>query len=327
MAPATGQLGVSSEPKVRRSLLRAHLEIARPDHWVKNVFVLPGMLVGLSIDRAQLQNIRWPIVAVGFVAICLVASSNYVLNELLDAPFDLLHPTKWTRPVPSGQVIIPLAYVEWLILMIVGVGLGLLVSRLFALTLLSLWVMGCIYNIPPVRTKDLPYVDVLSEAVNNPIRMLAGWYLVGTLAVPPVSLLVSYWMAGCYFMAIKRFAEFRDIGDPVLSASYRKSFAFYTESRLLISIMFYGSFAMLLFGAFLMRYRLELILSFPLIALVMAAYLALAFERNGAAEHPEKLYREPVLMASVIACSIAMSLLLFVNIPALHNIFTPTVAR
>jgi hypothetical protein len=59
----------------------------------------------------------------------------------------------------------------------------------------------------------------------------------------------------------------------------------------------------------------------------MAAYLALAFERNGAAEHPEKLYREPVLMASVIACSIAMSLLLFVNIPALHNIFTPTVAR
>ena len=38
-----------------------------------------------------------------------------------------------------------------------------------------LWVMGCIYNIPPVRSKDLPYLDVLSEAVNNPLRMLAGW--------------------------------------------------------------------------------------------------------------------------------------------------------
>ena len=43
----------------------------------------------------------------------------------------------------------------------------------FTLTVLALWVMGCVYNIPPVRSKDLPYLDVLSEAINNPIRMLA----------------------------------------------------------------------------------------------------------------------------------------------------------
>jgi len=213
------------------------------------------------------------------------------------------------------------------VLMLVGVGLGLLVSPRLALTLGSLWVMGCVYNIRPLRAKDVPYVDVLCEAVNNPIRMLAGWYMVGTLAIPPVSLLVSYWMAGCYFMAIKRFAEFRDIGDQARSKSYRKSFGFYTEPRLLISIMFYGSFAMLLFGAFLMRYRLELILTFPLIALVMAAYLALAFKPGGAAEHPEKLYRQPFLMSCVVACSIAMGVLLFVNVPALYQIFTPTIAR
>ena len=130
--------------------------------------------------------------------------------------------------------------------------------------------MGCIYNIPPLRSKDLPYLDVLSEAVNNLLRMLAGWFIAAIPAIPPVSLLLSYWMVGCYFMAIKRFAELRCMGNPVQAVAYRKSFGFYTEERLLVSIMFYGSIATLCFGAFIMRYRLELILAFPLVALVMA---------------------------------------------------------
>ena len=54
------------------------------------------------------------------------------------------------------------------------------------------------------------------------------------------------------------------------AAAYRKSFAYYTPERLLVSIMFYASAAMLFLGAFVMRYRLELILAFPLVALVMA---------------------------------------------------------
>ena len=53
--------------------------------------------------------------------------------------------------------------------------------------------MGCFYNIPPARTKDVPYLDVLTESINNPLRMLLGWYAVTSVLVPPVSLLVSYW--------------------------------------------------------------------------------------------------------------------------------------
>ena len=73
-----------------------------------------------------------------------------------------------------------------------------------------------------------------------------------------------------------------------------------------------------------MRYRLELILSFPLVALVLAIYLRVALKPNSAAQHPERLYREPALMASVVATSIVMLVLLRVDLPALHRIFTPT---
>jgi len=318
------QAVTSAPPVAGRFTLRGHLAICRMDHWFKNVFVLPGIVAAIGMDRVPLDGGLFKRIVLGLISVCLVASSNYTINEVLDAPSDRAHPVKRARPVPSGMVNIPLAYVQWLLLMVVGVGVGLLISVPFAITVGVLWVMGCIYNIPPVRSKDLPYLDVLSESVNNPLRMLAGWFIVGSNSVAPGSLLLSYWMIGCYFMAMKRYAEFRDIGDQARAAAYRKSFAYYTEHRLLISIMFYGSAAMLFLGAFVMRYRLELILAFPLVALVMAIYLALAFKPNSAVQRPEGLYREPTLMAAVVGCAVVAGVLLLVDIPSLPEVFTPT---
>jgi 4-hydroxybenzoate polyprenyltransferase len=312
-------------PGIKHPAILGYIQIARVDHWVKNVFVLPGVLVAVSVDRPLLAGWSWFSFALGMLAICLIASSNYVLNEVLDAPSDLAHPTKRNRPVPAGQVNVSWAYLEWIVLLVAGLALALHISRPFAWSLIGLWIMGCIYNIPPIRAKDLPYIDVLSESINNPLRMLAGWYLAGCTLIPPASLLLSYWMIGCYFMAIKRFAEFRDIGDHHQSASYRRSFAFYNEQRLLVSVMFYGSIAMLFFGAFIMRYRVELILAFPLVALVMAKYLSLAFKPDSAVQRPEGLYREPALMVTVIACTVVMIVLLFLNLPILNRIFSPTI--
>jgi len=314
----------SLPPVVARPTLRGHIQIARIDHWFKNVFVIPGIVAAVGSDPTHVPSSIWMNVVVGLIATCLVASSNYTINEVLDAPFDRFHPIKHKRPVPSGKVSIPLAYAQWIALMLVGVGLGLLVSVPFALTLFVLWFMGCLYNIPPVRSKDLPYIDVLSESVNNPLRMLAGWFIASSASVAPASLLLSYWMVGCFFMATKRYAEYREIGDAARAAAYRKSLGFYTLERLMVSIMFYASAAMLFLGAFIMRYRLELIIAFPFVALVMAIYLALAFKKHSAAQNPESLYKEPALMAAVVACTLIMALLMVVDIPMMQTIFAPT---
>ena len=134
---AASQVAPSALPFPRPSLL-GHLQIARIDHWVKNVFVLPGIVVALSVDRAKLLSWSWINCALGMLAICLIASSNYVINEILDAPFDRIHPTKHDRPVPAGKVSIALGYVQWIALMAAGLMLALHISRLFALTLLAL---------------------------------------------------------------------------------------------------------------------------------------------------------------------------------------------
>jgi 4-hydroxybenzoate polyprenyltransferase len=299
--------------------------IMRLDHSIKNIFVLPGIIVPLSVLRTPLltpslvRNI-----VVGFVATTLIACSNYVLNEVLDAPFDRLHPTKKSRPAAQGLVIVPLAYVQWILMMAAGIVLALTISPLFTYTAAALWIMGCFYNIPPFRTKDKVYLDVLSESVNNPLRLLLGWFMVTSVLIPPLSLLLSYWMVGCYLMALKRFSEYREIGDTTVAGSYRRSFQYYSEVSLLASVMFYASSSMLFLGAFIIRYRIELIFGFPLVALLMATYFRLAFQPNSSVQNPEKLYREPVLMAETVLMTGLMIVLLYVDIPMMKRLFPAT---
>jgi len=313
------------EPARSGPTLAGHVAICRFDHWFKNVFVLPGIVVALAFEPAHAEFGLLLKTVVGLLAIGLVASSNYVINELCDAPFDRHHPVKKSRPVPSGSVHGPLAYFQWLVLAAAGIGIGLSISVPFAVVLGALWVMGCVYNLRPLRTKDLPYIDVISESVNNPLRMLAGWFIVGPAGFAPGSLLLSYWSIGCYFMATKRFAEYRHIGDRARASAYRRSFAYYNENLLLISVMFFGSTAMLLFGAFIARYRLSLVLSFPFVALVMAIYLWLGLAKDSPVQQPESLYRQPYLVAAIVACAVVMTICMFFEFPSLMIIFAPTV--
>jgi hypothetical protein len=157
--------------------------------------------------------------------------------------------------------------------------------------------------------------------VNNPIRLLLGWFAVTPVDFPPVSLLIAYWMIGAFFMASKRFAEYRSLGQKEIAGAYRKSFRFYDEQKLLISMFFYATSFALFLGVFIIRYHLELILVVPLISGFISHYLYVAFKDASAAMNPERLYRETGLMINLAICIIVFSLLMFVHIPILYDMF------
>ncbi len=305
--------------------IRPYIQIARFDHWFKNVFMLPGVVVALYARPDLLSLATLGHVLVALLATGMVASSNYVLNELLDARFDALHPVKKHRPIPSGLVNKPVAFVQWIVFGLIGLAIALPLGHEFFIVSLALWIMGCIYNIPPIRSKDKPYFDVLSESVNNPLRLLLGWYATGITVLPPVSLVLAYWMVGAFFMAVKRFAEYRRINDPAVSAGYRQSFAHYNEERLLTSIIYYAVAFGLFFGIFLIRYRMELILSIPLIAGFIAWYIHLGFLENSPTQYPEHLYRQRGFLLYCILCGTVLLALLFIPVPMLHELFQPTI--
>ncbi|HEY1577705.1 MAG TPA: UbiA family prenyltransferase [Terracidiphilus sp.] len=299
----------------------AHVRILRLDHCIKQVFILPGIVLGIAISGRQIDGSLFLTIVIGILSATLISSSNYVLNEMLDAPFDRLHPTKKTRPAAEGLVHFGWGYAQWIATMVLGVAIAGTISRGFLLSAIGLWLMGCLYNIPPVRTKDLPYVDVLSESINNPLRFCLGWYMVTAAILPPASLLVSYWMLGAYFMALKRFSEHRQINDVAVAISYRKSFHYYSQESLLSSAVFYAVTSMLFLGAFIMRYRMELILAFPMVALLMSIYFGLSFRHESAVQNPEKLYREPWLMSFLIVTIATFGILLFVDVPWIAEVF------
>ena len=320
--PAPGPV-VAVTP-ARRSLagaLKDYASIARPDHWFKNVFMALGVVLAYFCHPELFGPHTALQILLAVVATCLIASSNYVINEVLDAPTDRSHPVKRNRPIPSGRVWLPLAYAEWLLLGAAGLALAWSLNRPFFFSSLLLLVMGLVYNVPPVRTKNLPYVDVLSESVNNPIRLLLGWFAVASGEFPPVSLLLAYWFVGAFFMASKRFSEYRAIGDRLTAGAYRSSFRYYDEQKLLISMFFYVTSFALFLGIFIIRYHLELILIVPLVAGFVSYYLHIAFKTDSAAQAPERLYREMGLMAYLAVCVFAFVALMFVQVPALYDWF------
>jgi 4-hydroxybenzoate polyprenyltransferase len=301
-----------------------YVAIARPDYWIKNVFMALGVFLAYFYYPGALTNFATLPLVLAVVATCLIASSNYCINEILDAPTDVNHPTKRRRPIPAGLVTVPFAYAEWLVLGLLGLGIAATLNVPFFLSGLMLLVMGLVYNVPPIRSKEIPYIDVLSESVNNPIRLLLGWFAVTHVEVPPVSLLIAYWMVGAFFMATKRFAEYRHIGHAGVAAAYRGSFRHYDEQKLLASMFFYTTCFAIFLGIFIIRYHLELILIVPLMAGFVSYYIHIAFKAESAAQSPERLYREKGLILYLAACVVAFVGLMFVQIPFLYELFNVT---
>jgi len=306
-------------------MIRDYVRIARPDHWFKNVFMIPGGLLGWLSCPPERPMVALVWAGVALVSACLVCSSNYSINECLDAAEDRQHPEKRFRPVAAGRVRRGGAYLQWFVLGAAGLALAWWVNRPFFLTAVALLVMGILYNVPPVRLKERPYIDVLSEAINNPIRLLLGWYAVGCFLVPPASLLLAYWMLGSFLMAAKRFAELRHIEGKCDPKSYRKSFGYYNTERLLTSLVFYTAAFAMFGGIFLIRYRVELIIGVPFIAGFMAMYLKLTFLENSPAMNPEGLYRNRPFVVYTFVTAIILIACLVIRVPWLSQLFEATI--
>lgn len=296
--------------------MKKYIKIARPDHWVKNAFIFPGIVIAFLLVDVNITIPKFVFNLIcGFFATCFIASANYVINEWLDAEFDQFHPTKKFRPVVSENMKFSLVMVEYAVCIIIGVALSLLINIPFLVVELVLLFMGVLYNVKPVRTKDVVYLDVISESVNNMLRLLLGWFIVTDSLIPPSSILIGYWFAGAFLMATKRFAEYRMIGNPEQAGLYRKSFKYYTEVKLLVSSFFYAMCATFFIGIFMIKYRVQYILGMPFLFGLFCFYLAIAFKPDSAAQKPEKLYKEKSLLLYLLVLVIILLILSFVDIP------------
>lgn len=187
-----------------RSRARALIRAVRPRQWPKNALVFSA--------PAAAGALREPSIALKAAAatglFVLISAATYLVNDVIDAPQDRLHPKKRNRPIASGEVAAPLA----IGLAIGGLALGLALSALVTLPLLAILVAYVALSLSySLGLKRVPVVEMAVLAAGFVLRATAGGAACH-IAISPWFLIVTSGGA-MFIVAGKRDAEISILGD------------------------------------------------------------------------------------------------------------------
>lgn len=172
----------AAAPGVRPSRIAGWIRLLRPKQWVKNFFVLAPALFARELFHPDIVIMALR----AFVGFCLTASAVYIINDMLDVEADRAHPEKRDRPLASGAVSRPEAFVMLGGLAVPAVLLAFTLPRLYGLTLAAYFVMNLAYSF---RLKHVVLLDVFIIAAGFVMRVLAGAYA--------IDVRVSSWIILC----------------------------------------------------------------------------------------------------------------------------------
>lgn len=143
-----------------------YLEALRPHQWLKNLLVFVPMLMAQQFAVATFaQSVA------AFMSFCLVASSVYLFNDLLDLSADRAHPRKRNRPFASGAL--PISHGTFLapLVFLGGIAIALSVGVLFAGVMLAYYATSVAYS---VHLKRRLIIDICVLAGLYALRLVAG---------------------------------------------------------------------------------------------------------------------------------------------------------
>lgn len=153
-------------PRAHRDTLRALIKQLRPHQWTKNALILLPLLAGHAFQSQALVQ-----TALAFVAMCLIASGVYVLNDLADLDNDRVHRTKRERPFASGRLSLRFGGPMLVALLVAGFAVGGLVSPALMVVLAVYFVMTTAYS---MKLKGMIAVDILVLSMLYAVRVIAG---------------------------------------------------------------------------------------------------------------------------------------------------------
>jgi 4-hydroxybenzoate polyprenyltransferase len=274
----------------------AVLQLLRPKHWIKNLFVLAPLIFSGLFTRQDARLYA----LFGTLLFCVAASIVYIINDLADLKIDSLHPVKRvTRPLASGAVTVGAARTLLVVLSVLLLA-GSFVSIPLVAVLLVYIVLNLLYS---TWLKRVPVVDIFCVAAGFVLRVYAGavvidvplssWMLVTTLAI------------ALYLAAIKRRDELDVQGDVARAVLGQYTVPLLDRFALMASVC-----AMVFYCMFVVTTRPVLAFTIPFVLFGIFRYWFLV-DRKGRGESPtDALWSDLPLGITVVLWGILCAYLL-----------------
>ncbi len=305
---------------MKRTKLLLYLKALRVNQWIKNLAVFIAALFSgnLFVGEVLYQSFY------AFIVFCLLSSVSYVLNDIIDFPYDKKHPFKKNRPIASGQITIGEATFIVFILSLFTLIIALFFSiKLFLLSFAFL-LLHLFYSL---YLKRFPVFDIFAISFSFMLRTFAGEVATGYHI--SIWLLLSVFFGSLFIATVKRHAELLKHG-----AETRSSLSFYKEHLLdfltntfatttIIAYASYSYFERLpsistpltqnfsqLFPGF--EARKWLMITIPFIVYGIARYAQLLYEKDEG-ERPETIIlKDKPLVTTVFLWGLSVVLLIYV---------------
>ncbi len=291
-----------------RTLIAA-VKLMRPAQWVKNVFVLAALVFGVQPSSPDALEKLW--LALGaFGIFCMLASSVYAFNDLMDYKEDAEHPTKKNRPVASGQISPQLAGALAIFLAAGGSYLALQINDGFALTAVGYLLLNLFYT---MGGKKMVLLDVIIIAIGFVMRALAG--------AQAINVEVSAWLVVCTFTLClflgfgKRRCELAVIDNKEGATKHRATLSYYSLELLTLLMAVSGAMAVITF----MLYTLDpsnptphtLIFTTPLVFYAIFRYALVIAGGKLTGPTDVLIHDRPFLVSALLWVLLTVSLILF----------------
>lgn len=294
------------------------LRALRVSQWMKNFVIFTAIIFsGKLFDFPVFINTFY-----AFIIFCLLSSTSYVLNDIIDYPFDRKHRLKKYRPIASGEVSLQQASFLVFIMTLSSLILSLFYSLPFFFLSLTFILLHFFYSL---YLKRHPVVDIFTISLSFVIRSYAGVIASGYYI--PVWMMLTIFFLSLFMATVKRHAELVSQGSEARLSLYRYNehfldFLTYTAATAtIISYSFYTYFEKpppikTLFGDFFSGYfpqletRKLMMITIPLVVYGITRYAQLLYERYEG-ERPEKLITSdiPLIITVTLWGMIVVSLI------------------
>jgi 4-hydroxybenzoate polyprenyltransferase len=175
-----------------------YLRAFRVNQWIKNLVVFTAVLFsGKLFDTTTLlASIS------AFVVFCILSSASYLLNDIIDYPYDIKHPVKKKRPIAAGLITGPQATIVVFLMSLGSLIIAIFISLPFFLLCLTFILLHFFYSL---YLKRQPVIDIFVISFSFMVRAFAGEVVSGYHI--PIWLLLTIFYISLFMASVKRHAE------------------------------------------------------------------------------------------------------------------------